>query len=240
MPTFGVVVIAPVTGLGERPKAVLAGFGGSVTLDIIRPRSRTSGLAAEWEEVGRAQARPSLELVGPGLTRLAIEAVFDGHRNPGDGGRPRSVEADLGRLRVMARPPSYDRSVVLAYGDHESFLSSSGSWAITSLDVTSLRRRDDDNAITRAEVSLELTEWSPGPRPAQPGTPSAVPVGPVLSVGQPVAVAVRRYTVRAGDTLYAIAQAIYGSTARWRDIAKANGIRDLRDLVPGTVLTIPA
>lgn len=235
MPSTQLVMVAPIAS--GRPKAVLAGFGGVVTLDIIRARSRSSDLAARWEEVARAQARPALELAGEQLARLSIEAVFDSTRKAADG-VPASVEPELGRLRLMANPPSSDRSVVFAYGDHETYLSASGAWVITSLEVTSLRRRDEDNALVRAEVAIELTEHSLGPRPAQPGTASAAPVGPVSSVGQQVAQR-RRYTVRAGDTLYGIAQAIYGSTARWRELAEVNSIRDLRDVVAGVVLVIP-
>ena len=46
--------------------------------------------------------------------------------------------------------------------------------------------------------------------------------------------------VRAGETLDRIAAAHYGDAQRWRDIAAANGIIDPLDLVPGTVLSLPA
>ncbi len=45
--------------------------------------------------------------------------------------------------------------------------------------------------------------------------------------------------VRRGETLHTIAAEEYGDPALWRTIARANGIRNARDLAPGTLLTIP-
>lgn len=49
----------------------------------------------------------------------------------------------------------------------------------------------------------------------------------------------KRYTVRRGDTLASIAAAVCRDPAAWRDIARANRIRDPRRLEPGRVLLIP-
>jgi nucleoid-associated protein YgaU len=45
--------------------------------------------------------------------------------------------------------------------------------------------------------------------------------------------------VRRNETLHSIAAQEYRDPALWRDIARANGIVNPRDLKPGTVLTIP-
>jgi nucleoid-associated protein YgaU len=45
--------------------------------------------------------------------------------------------------------------------------------------------------------------------------------------------------VQRGDTVHSIAAQEYGDPAQWRDIARANGIVNPRDLKPGIVLTIP-
>jgi nucleoid-associated protein YgaU len=50
----------------------------------------------------------------------------------------------------------------------------------------------------------------------------------------------RTWTVKQGDSLWAIAAAELLDAARWREIARANEIRNPRDLVPGAVLMIPA
>ncbi len=49
----------------------------------------------------------------------------------------------------------------------------------------------------------------------------------------------KAYTVRRGDTLSGIAAATYQDPARWREIARANGISDPRRLAPGSVLAVP-
>jgi nucleoid-associated protein YgaU len=50
---------------------------------------------------------------------------------------------------------------------------------------------------------------------------------------------VKTRQVRRTDTLQSIAAEEYNDPAQWRNIAKANGIINPRDLRPGTVLTIP-
>jgi hypothetical protein len=49
----------------------------------------------------------------------------------------------------------------------------------------------------------------------------------------------KSWTVRRGDTLSSIAGALYQDPARWREIARANGIDDPRTLEPGRELAIP-
>jgi nucleoid-associated protein YgaU len=49
----------------------------------------------------------------------------------------------------------------------------------------------------------------------------------------------RFWTVEEGDTLGWIAYKELGQTSLWRVIAEANGLEDVRDLRPGTVLLIP-
>jgi hypothetical protein len=50
----------------------------------------------------------------------------------------------------------------------------------------------------------------------------------------------RSWTVKQGDTLWAIAASEYLNAARWREIARANRVLNPQDLVPGTVLIIPS
>lgn len=47
------------------------------------------------------------------------------------------------------------------------------------------------------------------------------------------------HTVARGETASAVAQAVLGDPARWREIAAANGLDDPFDLQPGLTLTIP-
>ena len=47
------------------------------------------------------------------------------------------------------------------------------------------------------------------------------------------------YTVQSGDTLYSIAEEVYGDGNRWAEIAEANGIDDQSGLTVGQELDIP-
>jgi len=49
----------------------------------------------------------------------------------------------------------------------------------------------------------------------------------------------KTWVARRGDTLASVAVAVYRDPARWREIARANGIQDPRRLRPGVVLTVP-
>jgi nucleoid-associated protein YgaU len=49
----------------------------------------------------------------------------------------------------------------------------------------------------------------------------------------------KHYVVRRGDTLSNIAAGAYRDSALWREIARANHIRDPRTLEPGRVLLLP-
>jgi len=45
--------------------------------------------------------------------------------------------------------------------------------------------------------------------------------------------------VRRGDTWDRVSAAVYRRPDAWRELARANGISDPRDLRPGLVLTVP-
>jgi len=77
-----------------------------------------------------------------------------------------------------------------------------------------------------------LTQWA-GPLPLSP-PPVAAPT-PTPSPSPEV----RTYTIQPGDTLGAIARAMYGNAAKYPLIADANHITDPRRIWVGQVLTIP-
>jgi N-acetylmuramoyl-L-alanine amidase len=98
------------------------------------------------------------------------------------------------------------------------------------------RARTEGRTLSQV-LGMLLTEWA-GPVPEPAPAPSPVPAQPVPV--QPVpAPAVRTYTIKAGDTLGAIAREMYGSAAKYTLIAEANSITDPRRIWVGQVLTIP-
>lgn len=239
-----------VAGLPAHRKVSIAGQAGTVTFDVMDPEVNLDGLADEWSETPRPGGRPLLERVGPRLRKMELRSVFGLARNVGADGQGLPVHDPILTLTALASPTSADAGTVrLAYSDLESHgkIARGGGWVITDLSVKTRRRRQGDNAVSRAEVSLTLTESS---RATIPGPPSAVPtaaaagakpVGPPSPTSSPTPPPAqqRRYTIRQGDTLWKIAAAMYGDGNRWSAIAKANSIRDPRRLTVGAVLTIP-
>jgi hypothetical protein len=95
---------------------------------------------------------------------------------------------------------------------------------LTQVDVTYELFARDGRPI-RAEVDLSL-ESTPQP---------LLPTNPTSGAER----AQRRHMLRRGEALHSIAFATYGEAARWRDIARANGIDNPFRLVPGRELLLP-
>ncbi|WP_459569053.1 carbohydrate-binding protein, partial [Cupriavidus sp. 8B] len=77
------------------------------------------------------------------------------------------------------------------------------------------------------------------------GDPNYVAQGDFNLTYQPItntypAASTGQYSVRSGDTLQSIAQAAYGDSQLWYQIADANGLRGDNDLRVGQTLTIPS
>ena len=88
--------------------------------------------------------------------------------------------------------------------------------------------------LRRGEVKLgDITPVLPGPSRSAPPVPAARPPATVAPG--------TTYTVRVGDTLYRIAESVYGDRSRWRDILDANRAQlpSPSALKPGMVLVIP-
>ncbi len=91
---------------------------------------------------------------------------------------------------------------------------------------------------TERPVERLMPEAPPPEPPAQATAAEPAPPAPPKPT-QPPTPPTETYTVQAGDTLWSIAQRLYGDGKRWKDIAQANGITDARKLTVGTVLKIP-
>jgi nucleoid-associated protein YgaU len=78
----------------------------------------------------------------------------------------------------------------------------------------------------RAQLDLSLKEY----RPAREQDLDPPRSSPTVE---------KSYVVRRGDTWDRISSAVYRRPDAWRELARANGITDPRDLRPGLVLTVP-
>lgn len=83
-----------------------------------------------------------------------------------------------------------------------------------------------DGVPLRAQLDLTLKEY----RPAKEQVNDPPRSSPSVE---------KSYVVRRGDTWDRIAAAVYRRPDAWRELARANGISDPRDLRPGLVLTVP-
>lgn len=215
---------APPPKASKHRKVTLTANGSTVTFAITNPEVLFQGLADEWATKKRPGRRPLLQRVGEQLRTIDLEAKL-------------TQEQNLIWLAFIARGPYEGRQVALGYSKFESsqYITATGFWVITDLRLRSLRRAEGSNRITRADVSITLTEASFLRRMARPG---ARPGGGGGDSGRRP----RRHTVKRGDTLMKISRKYYGTTARWKRIARANKIRDARprkSLKVGKVLKIP-
>jgi len=78
----------------------------------------------------------------------------------------------------------------------------------------------------RAQLDITLKEY----RPAREQDLDPPRTSPTVE---------KSYVVRRGDTWDRISAAVYRRPDAWRELARANGINDPRDLRPGLVLTVP-
>lgn len=102
---------------------------------------------------------------------------------------------------------------------------------------------------TRHSAELLKANEDVDPRRLQVGQELNVPdlnggvvrPGAAREVEEPVATGKATYKVKKGDTLFGISRAVFGTSARWRDIMAANSqiLSDANDLKPGTLLTLP-
>jgi|GEM_PF-2525230 len=91
----------------------------------------------------------------------------------------------------------------------------------------------------RVDYSIELVVEIPPPEVnlvVPPVPPEQAPQEQAEAPAQPAGIT---YTIKQGDTLWALATKYLGAGTRWREIADLNGITNPRTLQIGQVITIP-
>lgn len=176
-----------------------------------------SGLAAPVTVQSRPGRKPLTLVDGEALAGidLAFQLAHFDHQTP--------VEGQIDRLRRIAE--SGQRVTVLGMSPQER-----GPWRIDDLSISGELRRQGTNELTRATVTLSLVE-------ASDANPK---VGPVSGGhGGKGGKRPKFYTIRKGDTLRKIANRFYGDPGVWRQIAKANGIKNPDKLKVGRKIKLP-
>jgi LysM repeat protein len=209
------------------PQVTLAGPRDTVTLPITDPKVDHSNVGDEYVQ----QRRPGPNrqpLLLHAAKQLAVEKLSVILAQP-DGS---SVEDLMSRLKILAGGGG---PITVGYAHYEA-----GQFEITDLSFSTELRSPIDNAIVRATADITLTSANPQPVPQQLKAPPPPPPAPPASAPAPPTVdGARRYTVKSGDTLFAIAQRTYGNGNLWRRIADANHLKNPNRIAAGQVLTLP-
>lgn len=184
-----------------------------------------SGRMPKLSQIDRPRRVAAQEWAGKTPFRIRFTLLLDGLAEQ------RSVAPEMARLEGFAavHPNQPPRRLRLRYSGFSPVL-----YVIESLDWGDSEIRRADLAPIRAEATVTLVEWqtaepilTPAQRQQDRPTPTATPP------------AARTYTVRAGDTLWAIAQAHLGAGKRFAEIASLNNLRDPNRISVGQVLRIP-
>ncbi|MFF8958572.1 LysM peptidoglycan-binding domain-containing protein [Streptomyces sp. NPDC014894] len=160
---------------------------------------------------------PPIQYVRGGSETLTVQALLD-TSDTLENVRTAYVNA----LRDLLRPDSREHAppIVRFVWDEAVF-----TGVVEKMDVN-YQLFHTDGVPLRALVDLTLKEY----RPAALQVADRPFSSPTVE---------KSYVVRRGDTLSGISAAVYRRPDAWRELARANGITDPRDLRPGRVLTVP-
>ena len=160
---------------------------------------------------------PPIQYVRGGSESLAVQALVD-TSDTLENVRTSYVDA----IRNLMRPDSREHAppIVRFVWDEAVF-----TGVLEKLDVNYVLFRQDGVPL-RAQLDLTLKEFRPAAQQVLDPPRSSPSVE-------------KSYVVRRGDTLSSISAAVYRRPDAWRELARANGITDPRDLRPGRVLTVP-
>ena len=177
------------------------------------------GLALDWAQAERSGERPLLLHKSVPLETMSFSFTM------ADRDLQRPQTSKVAQLRALAG--STER-VVVRFSPTEQ-----GLWRITDCKVDSDFRTEVTDEIARATVSLTLTRASDAVAAVGPiSKPTPTANTPKVN---------RTYTVKKGDTLWAIAKKYYGDGSKWPRIFDANRdkIKNANLIFPGQTFTIP-
>lgn len=226
------VIRDPVTGVnftavpGARAYFLTETGDASFTFQFAPPVIEYSTLEQDWVEVSRVGLAPLLVRKADKLEVIKFTIQIASKTD--------FLEEQNGYIDTLRAIAKSTQRVMFRYSDHEA-----GLWRITALTVHSAIRHPTSNRIIQGSADITLTRASD---PALGVGPVSTPVNPQPAPATSASTApVTRYTVVQGDTLWGIANKVYGRGDKWQIIYDANRdkIQDPGVVQPGWVLTIP-
>jgi LysM repeat protein len=216
--------------------------GPSVTL-LHGERGPVLSGDVTWRVIDRPRLDGAVEYAGSTPYEMVVEAALS------YADIDRSIEEHFVHLvqrLTLRKPPKNEPPVVRLTGPSIPPIAQWLNWVVTTV-TPGDEERNDDGTRNLAFFTLEFLQYIPptlivtnresaaqaSAQRAQAASP------PAPAPGTPPPPSSRTYTVKAGDTLGAIATRELGSFSRWPEIASLNGIRDPATLQVGQVLRLP-
>lgn len=194
---------------------------------LFNPTEYTFEDSSKWQDQQGNRRRPELQYTGGERKRLSMELFYDTYEAKED---VRLYTGKLQQLLVVTtdggnngkRPPV----VELSWGQAQSNVGFPFQCVLESL-KQQFTLFNSDGMPVRAKVSVSFKEYEL-PKDEQQREPrrSSYPA--------------QTYTVREGDSLSGIADAVWNDPGKWRKLAEVNDIPNPRVLQPGLALIVPA
>jgi LysM repeat protein len=235
--------VPPGAARSPHPKArMVADNGWYWEFGLAPTAADVGGWSKNWTQIARPGRKPLLVDAGPQLRTLGLQVIA---RHPYDPLNRTDIEGTLRALRDAA-------GTSLTFTIERMGVTEEGLWRLTDVKVRPTRRQHGTNYNTRAEVDLSFVEVSgynvngyinntgpvTGGVVTTPTGTTSTPVA-VASTSNAAAAAPTSYVVRQGDTLAKISIAMYGTSSRYGDIARASKISNPNRIYPGQRLTVP-
>lgn len=188
-----------------------------------------------WSIAQRPKRVAATEWIGLDPIVMQVPSLLDGFA------KNRSVERDLYRLETVLRSPTKatKQPAVLTIKGPIPFASPNVRWVLAGMDYGDQERRSSDGARIRAFFTLTFMQYIPADVLVKVKASPAKEAQERNATNGNATPSSKSYTIKAGETLWGVAQWHLGNGSRWTEIAELNGIRDPKRVRAGTVLRLP-
>lgn len=220
--------------MGSPGKAIIINLDTNERLQCsFNPKEYSFQKTNNWEQKKTSGGNvPQISFSGGSPATLQMELYFDTYSKATGGAKPkdvRKVYTDKLWKLMMVEPKTVNAKTKKGRPPRVRFQWGE-AWSFNAV-ITSVTQKftlfSPDGTPVRATCNVSFQqEKDEALLPAQNPTSGGF-------AGD------RFWTVAEGDTLSWIAHQTYGQTSRWRDIADANHLTNVRDLKAGTILVLP-